>query len=131
DAPASGRPLDEALAETDRLHRMIEGLLVLTRAEDAALGPVAVDLSAVVRERAEYWSPLAHEQRIAITVEIPNGVTVMAVPGAVEQIVDNFVDNALGVSAPSSNVTLRVEPHQHDAELHVLDTGPGMSDEER
>lgn len=131
DAPAPGRTLDEALAETDRLHRMIEGLLVLTRAEDAALGPVAVDLSAVVRERAEYWSPLAHEQRIAITVEIPNGVTVMAVPGAVEQIVDNFVDNALGVSAPGSNVTLRVEPRQHDAELHVLDTGPGMSDEER
>ncbi|HSJ91531.1 MAG TPA: HAMP domain-containing protein, partial [Ilumatobacter sp.] len=50
--------VDSALQETDRLHRMIEGLLALSRAEDAAVGPIEVDVSALVHERSEHWRPL-------------------------------------------------------------------------
>jgi signal transduction histidine kinase len=123
--------LDAALAETDRLHRMIEGLLALSRAEDAAVGPVAVDVGALVRERAEHWAPLADEQQVELISTAPRHTLAMAVPGAVEQIVDNLVDNALEVSPPGSQLLLSVAPGATAVELHVIDEGPGLSDEDR
>ena len=56
----------------------------------------------------------------------------LAVPGAVEQIVDNFVDNALEVAPAGSVVELDVSL-AHDAVrgdevvVRVSDRGPGLS----
>jgi signal transduction histidine kinase len=119
--------VEAALFETDRLHRMIEGLLALTRAEDAAIGPVSVDLGAAVHDRAEHWAPLAEERSVEIVVEAPASMTVLAVVGAAEQIIDNLVDNALEVSPPGSSLRLTVIPGAHVAELHIIDQGPGLS----
>ena len=123
--------VEEALVETDRLHRMIEGLLALTRAEDAATGPVEIDVSAVLRSRAEHWAPLADERSVALVVDADEGVTVLAVAGAVEQIIDNLVDNALEVSPPDSTIRMTVSGGTHVAELHIIDEGPGLSEADR
>lgn len=123
--------VDAALFETERLHRMIEGLLALSRADDAALGPVAVDLTAAARGRIEHWTPLANERSVEIVGEVPDGVMVLAVAGAVEQIIDNLVDNALEVSPPGSTLRLVVEGGRHLVELHVIDEGAGMSAQDR
>lgn len=131
DDDEANQTVEAALFETDRLHRMIEGLLALSRAEDAAVGPVEVDLSAIVRERAEHWAPLADERAVGIVVAVPDGVTALAVAGAVEQIVDNLVDNALEVSPPGSTLRLEVGAGTHVAELHVIDEGPGLPAEDR
>jgi signal transduction histidine kinase len=123
--------VEAALFETDRLHRMIEGLLALSRAEDAAVGPLEIDLSAVVRERAEHWAALADEHSVEIVADVPDRVSVLAVAGAVEQIVDNLIDNALEVSPPGSTLRLEVRGGTHVAELHVIDEGPGLSAADR
>ena len=123
--------VDSALVETDRLHRMIEGLLALSRAEDTAVGPVEVDLGEVVRERAEHWQPLAQERDVTIQVDGLRHVVVSAVTGAVEQIIDNLVDNALEVSPPSASLTLSVGAGESFVELHVIDEGPGMTAAQR
>ncbi len=126
-----GETVEAALFETDRLHRMIEGLLALSRAEDAAVGPIEVDLGGLVRDRAAHWVPLADERSVEIVVDVPDRVTVLAVAGAVEQIIDNLVDNALEVSPAGSMLQLQVNAGTHVAELHVIDEGPGMSVAER
>jgi signal transduction histidine kinase len=131
DEPEALDRVERALEETDRLHRMIEGLLALTRAEDAAAGPVSVDLSAAVLERAAHWGPLADEQQVAVETEVPPGASVLAVPGAVEQIIDNLVDNALEVSPPGSRLVLSVVPDGAITEFHVIDEGPGLPPAER
>ncbi len=129
--PEARRNVDAALTETDRLHRMIEGLLALTRAEDAAIGPVTVDLGVTVRERAEHWRPLADERGVEVAIDAPTGVEVLAVPGGVEQIIDNLVDNALEVSTSGSRLVISVTPGDRSVELHVIDEGPGMSADDR
>ena len=125
--------VESALVETDRLHRMIEGLLALTRAEDAMTEPVAVDLSRSVGERADHWRPLADERDVTIQASVPAGVVVRALPGAVDQVLDNLIDNALEVSPRGSSLTISVVTDGDLAELHVVDEGPGMpaSDRER
>jgi signal transduction histidine kinase len=125
------RTVDAALVETDRLHRMIEGLLMLSRAEDAAVGPVAVDLAAIARDRAAHWAPLADERGMEVLLDVPETAIVLAVAGASEQIIDNLVDNALEVSPTGADILVWIEPSAHAVELHVTDAGPGLSPEDR
>jgi signal transduction histidine kinase len=127
----AGHHVDAALAETDRLHRMIEGLLALSRAEDAAVGADEVDVGATVADRIAYWEPLAEERDVILDGRSAAGMFGEAVPGALEQIVDNLVDNALEVSPPGSRIVVSVGRDGPWVELHVIDEGPGLTDEER
>lgn len=126
-----GDAVEAALAETDRLGRTIEGLLLLSRAEDTAVGTEPVDLAAVAAERAGYWRPLADERDVRIELMGPSGANVLAVPGATDQIIDNLVDNALEVSPAGSMLTIDVRPAREFTELHVIDQGPGLEDADR
>ena len=123
--------LDAAVAETDRLARMIEGLLALSRVEDAAVAPEAVDLDAVVLERAEYWSDLARERDVRLEARPGDVGTILAVPGGVEQIIDNLVDNALEVAPAASSIVIATRRVGDEVRLHVIDQGPGLTPDQR
>ncbi len=138
DPDGARQRLEAAGEETERLQHLVGGLLALARADGRDQPRVVVDLAALVRERAEVWQPLAEEQGIEIRVEAPAALPVQAVAGAIEQIVDNLVDNALGASTAGTTVELVARPlapagpgQVPKAELHVLDRGPGMSNEHR
>ncbi|MGW0765401.1 sensor histidine kinase [Streptomyces sp. NPDC002676] len=137
-APCAQDSLDKALAELERLSRMVQGLLALARLENSAIRPEAADLDAVVADRAAIWTAFADEQHVDIIVSGAAAVRVWAVPGALEQIIDNLLSNALRVSPPGTGITLAVvtAPGEGDhtppmAELHVIDQGPGMTAAER
>jgi signal transduction histidine kinase len=128
----SARPkLTAAIAETHRLGRLVQSLLVLARTDAAPRACEAVDLSAAVRGRVDAWSPAAADQDVRLAAEYPPACWVTAVPGAVEQIVDNLVSNALDVASDGTTVTIRVEVQTEWVELHVIDEGPGMTAEMR
>jgi signal transduction histidine kinase len=123
--------VESALDETDRLRRIIEGLLALSRAEGSSADVESIDIGSVVRERAEHWRPLADERAVAIVDHVRTARDVLAVPGGVEQIVDNLVDNALEVSPPGTSLTLAVVDRGDTIELHVADEGPGLAPADR
>jgi signal transduction histidine kinase len=125
------RMVDDALHETDRLHRMVEGLLALSRADGSSAVAVEVDLSAIVGERSAHWSPLADERGVTLRSAVPAGMCAVAIDGAVEQILDNFIDNALDVSPAGGELLVSAFSHGSWIELHVVDQGPGLPDEER
>ncbi|WP_055489129.1 HAMP domain-containing sensor histidine kinase [Streptomyces sp. TP-A0356] len=132
--PRAQDSLDEAVGEVERLSRMVHGLLALARMENAATTPEATDLDAVVADRAAVWAAFAGEQYVDITVEGPRVGRVWAVPGALEQIIDNLLSNALRVSPPRTSITLATALPSGPpglVELHVADQGPGMSEAER
>ncbi|MGW2320387.1 sensor histidine kinase [Streptomyces sp. NPDC001680] len=137
-APRAQASLNEALGEVGRLSRMVQGLLALARLENAATTPEPVDLDAVVADRAAIWIAFAGEQRVGITVAGTRIGTVWAVQGALEQIIDNLLSNALRVSPPGTTITLATVGAPADSgrtaslvELHVTDQGPGMSETDR
>ncbi|MEV5872923.1 HAMP domain-containing sensor histidine kinase [Streptomyces sp. NPDC052101] len=137
-APCAQDSLDKALGELERLSRMVQGLLALARVENSAIGPEAVDLDAVVADRAAIWAAFADEQQVGLVVSGATAVRVWALPGALEQIIDNLLSNALRVSPPGTVITLAVVSASGEgcrtpavAELHVTDQGPGMTETER
>src|SRR5205823_13955102 len=100
DAVAATR--DAALRETARLTRLVDGLLALARAERRRPRREPVNVTDVVAERREAWLPLAAEHGIDLRLD-PDGsksVWAAAVPGHLEQILDNLIDNALDATPP-------------------------------
>ena len=130
DPAGAAERLSAAEAEADRLSNLIEGLLLLSRTEAADVQRETVDLAAVTRSRVEQWQALALESGVKLRFEGPVNANVIAVPNAVEQIVDNYIDNALSVSPSKSRIIVRVMTAGSRTSVHVLDQGPGLSIEE-
>jgi len=119
--------IDEALNETDRLTHLTEQLLRLARAEGAVLEKENIDVSEIVRDRAQEWQYLADERDVEIIVQAPDNLMVDANQLAVREIIDNYMDNALEVAPPRSQITLTVLALVDVVEIVVSDSGRGMS----
>jgi len=124
-------PLDKAIDETERLSALVSDLLQLARA-DRHLPAVATDLALVTRDRVDTWSAVADADGVQLILEGADAaVPALAVPGAVEQILDNTLDNALNASPRGSTVTVRIERGPTTHRLTIGDQGPGLSDEDK
>jgi two-component system, OmpR family, sensor kinase len=51
--------------------------------------------------------------------------------GHLEQILDNLLDNAIEVTPHGKRIEVSVRPSEGWVEVHVVDEGPGMPDEDR
>ncbi|MFF4547320.1 sensor histidine kinase [Streptomyces sp. NPDC001406] len=130
--PRAHGSLDESVGEVERLSRMVQGLLALARLENSATTPEPVDLDTVIADRVAMWESLAAEQYVVLAVTGRPAGRVWAIPGALEQVIDNLVANALRVSPPGTTITLHRSPGTAaGVELHVVDQGPGMSEADR
>ena len=118
---------DEIEREIYRMRRLIEGLLALGRASSDTLAREKVDASAVVAERVTEWSGLAEESGVTLTMNAPDQAWVMAVPTAVEQIVDNYIDNALSALDDGGTINVSVEVSAGFVTIDVIDDGKGIS----
>jgi signal transduction histidine kinase len=134
DAEVSGATADDlegALAEVRRLSSLVDGLLVLERAERATSSPVAVDVTDLLVGRAEAWEAFAAERHVFIRPAIAGRPVALATPGRLEQVVDNLLNNALEVAPAYSSVWLAAADRGDRVEIRVRDEGPGMTEDER
>jgi signal transduction histidine kinase len=126
--------LDAAITEVDRLTRMVHGLLALAHLEHHVADREPVDLDTIVDERIDNWSAYAAEQDVTLNRSAGRLGTAWAVPGAVEQILDNLLANAVRAAPPHTVITVGAAAPAEDGiivEVHVIDQGPGMSDDDR
>ncbi|MFF0199576.1 sensor histidine kinase [Streptomyces sp. NPDC005017] len=134
--------LAAAMTETDRLARMVEDLLAMARLEEDETVPGPVDVGAVCAERHRTWQPLFAREGVSLVLFAGSVGPVLALTGAVEQILDNLLSNALRASLAGSTVTVELRLHTPArrplrdsrpcwADLHVTDEGPGMTAEQR
>jgi len=123
--------LDASRVEIDRLQEMIEQLLALSRLEGGSAATVTVNASVIVRNRIEVWESLAAERHITFTVRGLDSTPCVALEGALEQIVDNYIDNALTAAPDNSAINIEVQRIQRHIHVDVIDEGPGLSEEKR
>lgn len=122
-----------ALHEVARLSRLVDGLLALARAERAGASVTAsvVELVTTLRERADAWTPVAAEEGVTIDVAGSSEVVARATPDRLAQVLDNLIANAVDASPTQSTVSLTAQDGPRGPELHVLDEGPGLPEDER
>jgi len=120
------------LTETNRLTRLVDGLLAIARAEATQAAPVPTDIEKIVTERLQAWEPVAAEAQITLEQRPPAASILAALtPGHLEQILDNLLANAIEAVPPRGCITVTTTRNGEHPVLHVQDTGTGMSDVQR
>ncbi len=122
---AQGELLATADESLDRLTRLIENLLDMSRLEAGALGvslgPVAVDeLAPLVLDAL---GADASRVRVKVPETLPE---VRADAVLLERVLVNLLGNALRYSPPSSPPLLAASCHAGTMEIRVVDCGPGV-----
>jgi signal transduction histidine kinase len=127
DRPELRSLLEDIEAEAERLRRITEDLLVLSRTEHALLQvvPEPIRLRPVVG--AAVADAVRRVPEARIEVRIDDGVPpVTADAGYVRQILDNLLGNALKYGR-GTTVVVRVTRGAGDVRMAVEDGGPGLS----
>ena len=131
--PRSAEELEQAVrsaaAETERLVRLAEGLLVLARSDQGRLGLHAVPhpAAALLASVAERFRPEAERAGRPLEVAAPPGLEVVGDVVRIEQAVGNLVENALRHGGGA--IRLTAVARDSVVELHVLDEGGGFPPE--
>jgi signal transduction histidine kinase len=127
-SPEEAEELGAAIDETNRLAGLVGDLLMFARAEETA-APEPVDLAGLAADRVDTWSAIAEGADVTLEFVAPGGqVMAKAVPGGVEQILDNLIDNAITAAPPETHVAVTVLRGRPDHRLTIADAGPGLSD---
>jgi signal transduction histidine kinase len=120
--------LSSMMRETDRLIRMVNDLLILTRADAGSL-PLnlqTLDLTELVRMRCETIRSMAARQQVELKV-VGESHLVSADPDRISQVINNLLDNAIRHSPENSVVTVGVGSTDDAVECSVSDCGTGIA----
>ncbi len=108
-------------SETERVNRLVEGLLLLARADERGLQPRREEIDLDEIAEAEQGRPTEHGPRVVVRAE---PVRVIGDRGQLVRVLRNLVDNARRHAR--SGVLVTVARDGGEAVLEVADDGPGV-----
>jgi two-component system phosphate regulon sensor histidine kinase PhoR len=132
DPQARERFLDIMKAQANRMARLIDDLLSLSRIElKAHVQPAnQVDLAPIVRQVADGLLTLARDRGVEIRIDLPpEPLTVRADRDELIRVFENLVENALKYGASGKRVDIALSPGDNEALVAVRDYGPGIAPE--
>jgi two-component system sensor histidine kinase KdpD len=127
DAPTRRELLESAREEAERLNRLVQNLLEMTRLESGAL------------QLHKEWHPLEEVigaalsrlgKRLAdreVTTRLPPDLPLVPIDDVlIEQVFVNLLDNAVKYTPPGSPVTISASGADRSVIVEVADRGPGL-----
>nr|WP_290668974.1 ATP-binding protein [Ardenticatena sp.] len=118
--------------QTRHLSRLVEDLHLLAQAEAQALPltRTCFDLRDLVREVVELFRPLAEARHVQLTLEsAETPLPVEADRARIQQILNNFLSNALRHTPEGGHITVRAARETNRGRVEVQDTGEGIAPE--
>ena len=130
--PAAREMLEIALRNADRLIRLVNDLLDLSRIEARRMEfqLEAVPLADAIKSSIEALAAFAVDAGVTVETEPPaEALRVLGVRGRVEQVVVNLVSNAIKFSPRGGRVRVRCRGDGDGVVVEVADEGPGIPPE--
>jgi heavy metal sensor kinase len=129
DAGAYRDVIGSMLEEVDRLTRLVESLLTLTRADSGRiqLAPETLDLVALAGNVIDQLRVLADEKQQDITIRAPNAVPAVGDAALVHHALMNVIHNAIKYTPNGGTISVELNAmNAGRAVIEVRDTGPGI-----
>jgi signal transduction histidine kinase len=118
---------------TDRLHALVEDLLLIAQIEarrvELQLAPV--DVVELMTRAVEAIRPSADEKGVELDLLSDHPPLVHGDSNRLTQVLDNLVSNAVKFTNDGGKVTVSVRADGNDVRLEVADTGIGVPTEEQ
>lgn len=118
--------------ETERLTRLVEDLLVLSKFENKRVITRwrQVQIADNIEQVINFFEPRAREKNLSLLKELPLKIPcVKGDPDMLAQVLINLVDNAIKYTPADGIVTIRVLVHISVIKVMVEDTGIGIPPE--
>lgn len=115
--------------ESDRLVRLIDDMLRLSRIEYRQIAPQAecFDLSEQLRQSILQQQPRSEQNKLTLSADIAE-VMISGDRDLLRQVWSNLLDNAVKFSRPGGSVAVSLVRDGDSAVVSVSDTGIGMDD---
>jgi heavy metal sensor kinase len=118
------------IEECDSLVGMINTMLEIAET-DAGVTPLdttAVNITAIIKDVAELYSPVAEDKNIRISLKITDDPLIISGDRSrLQRAFANLLDNALKFTQEGGRVALAVTRENHYAQITVSDSGLGIS----
>jgi len=112
--------------EADRLTRLAQKLLAISKAEVVKQDHEVVELSQTIGKVFKMLVSLADQREIRLTSTMEKGCTVLTVEDDMYQIIFNLVENAIKYNRDGGLVRVSLCRENEDVVIHVDDTGVGI-----
>lgn len=114
-------------SEAERLARLVEDLLTLSRLDLSASALVPVNLQAAAEEAISALWQSAEEKGITLTLQAAPGLPrVLGDADRLRQVMVNLVNNGVKYTPSGGRVTVRLTPSQGSVRVEISDTGMGI-----
>lgn len=125
--------LNDLSDEIDRLTRLIESLLTLTKLDssETVLKPVLVDFGVLLKKAEKNLTTIAAKKNITLFTEIltDDMPPIMIDYDKIWEAVYNIIDNAIKYSKAGGNVKISAMAKADILSVEISDTGDGIPDE--
>jgi len=125
--------LESNLEEIDRMTRIVDELLFLSRADmgEVKMDSLPVSLDTLIEDLHRQASLLGHERDIQVVLKTTAPAVVLGDELRLRELFLNLLDNAVKYSYPSGIVDVALTIEQTQARVTVTDRGIGIVQEEQ
>ncbi len=117
--------------ESERLTRITEHLLALTRLDSLPVGETQViDCACVIRRAVNMLTPVADAAQVTLETNFCKGGTIRCTQDDFHQISYNLIENAIKYNYPGGKVMISTQQQGDQVIFQVEDTGVGIPEEE-
>ena len=132
---SSGKYIENIKYESDRMNRLISGLLDLSKLEEdvSKESYKEENLSKIVEKTALVFEAVAFEQGITIETDIEDDITINCSKDEIEKLVSTLLDNAIKHSDKDTAVSIRLSKSKSLVNIQIINKGEPIAqgDEEK
>lgn len=121
--------IGSALGETERLAKIVDGLLTISRldAGEARVEKTLLDVAQLTMATVEQMRLLAEDKNISLYCYALSNIFIYGDTTRLKQVVVNLLDNAVKYTPVNGTIKVSVSTQENFAVIEVLDTGIGIS----
>ncbi|WP_130805609.1 sensor histidine kinase [Senegalia massiliensis] len=123
---------DVIIDETDKMNNLINDLLTLSSYESGnfSINKENIDISHLLKNIIDKYKRNIEEKNLNLIIDIPEGLNINADSLRVEQIITNFMNNALKYGEEGGDIKITLEDLEDKIKLSFYNSGDKIDEKE-